>query len=78
MHIVYIPEEIYALQHEIPYHPPLMFQLMTVTEDDALGIIAAYCNIVLDGVYTVEDVRGIAALCVRRLQEKRLIVVPNQ
>lgn len=72
----YFPEELIALKKEIQNHPDLLIQLYGVaTFDEMLGTVAAYCEIVLDGAYTAEDILKIMDICVRKLKEKGSLIV---
>jgi hypothetical protein len=74
----FFPEPLNQLRQEIDYHPDLLV-LLSVQQDKDVYIqiseIAAYCDIVLDGTYTREDIVELCELCVRKLQSKRTIMV---
>ncbi len=66
-----------ALQREIKKHPDLMELLAEHPIEEfeiRLAETAAYCNIILEGAYTPEDIDGICELCVKDLVAKRMPV----
>ena len=72
------PMELIELNVEISHHPDLirrLNELLILTPnagfEEKLAEIAAYCNVLLDGVYGEADLRGIATLCTKKLQELR-------
>jgi len=72
------PMELIELNVEISHHPKLIQQLnelLLLTPnagfEEKLAEIATYCNILLDGLYDETDIKGIATLCTKRLQEMR-------
>lgn len=77
------PVALIALQAEIPYHPELVRQLIEYRSVDApdigekLGIIAAYCEVILDGYYTAEDQLKLADVLWNKLRDKRKEVVTD-
>ena len=77
MHYQYFPEEQIALMQEIQNHPDLLTILAVQQHDPHLHLaeIAAYCNILLDGTYTAEDINKLCDIMTRKLQEKRAIIV---
>lgn len=78
MHYEMFPPEIIALQEELTHHPELMKTLAAIPATDLelrLGEIAAYAEVVLDGMYTPVEV---ARVCIPRLQQKRsLLWIPQ-
>lgn len=74
----FFPEPLNELRQEIDHHPDLLVLLAAQTDKDVyiqISEIAAYCDIVLDGTYTREDIIELCDLCCKRLREKRAIVV---
>jgi len=74
----YFPEELNALRQEIDHHPDLKTILAGQADKDVyiqIAEIAAYCGIVLDGLYTREDLIGLCGKMVQHLQSKRAIIV---
>ena len=74
----FFPEPLNQLRQKIDHNPDLLV-LLSVQQDKDVYIqiseIAAYCDIVLDGTYTREDIVELCELCVKRLQAKRMIMV---
>jgi mannose/fructose/N-acetylgalactosamine-specific phosphotransferase system component IIB len=72
------PEELIALRQEIQKHP-LLLELLHDQENKDVYIqiaeIATYCNIILDGDYTQQDVLGICKACTQALMSKRTLVI---
>ncbi len=77
--IVYIPTEFLELRKEVSNHPTLLSRLQELPPEgdigDWIGCIAAYCEIILDGAYSVEDMMKIADRCTERLRDKRTLVI---
>jgi len=74
----FFPEPLIQLRQEIDHHPDLLVLLSVQSDKDVyiqISEIAAYCDIVLDGTYTREDIVELCELCVKRLQAKRTIMV---
>lgn len=78
MIIQQFPEEVIELNRELAtdYHPGLKAILHTLEPGadftERLGHIAAYCELVLDGMYSPDDIVGICAKLVDRLKERRV------
>jgi hypothetical protein len=78
MHYQYFPEEHIALQEEILHHPDLLTILAVQQSKDEhiiLAEIAAYCKVVLDGTYMPDEITKLCDILVRKLQERRAIVL---
>jgi hypothetical protein len=75
MYHEYFPREVLALQEEITHHPALMAQLLQLGPDvdviDKLTEVTAFCGMVLDGVYTNEEVLRICELATEKLFKSR-------
>lgn len=73
--IVMFPPQVIALQAEIQQHEPLLIQLLQMPKDspmeEKLGTVAAYVDIVLDGVYSEADIFALCDVLVARLKRKR-------
>lgn len=73
--VLLIPASMIALQDELRCHPKLMEQLKREGEvktfEDGLAIIATYCDVVLDGVYTANEISRLAEVLLNRLRDKR-------
>ena len=78
MHHEYFPEELIALRQEIDHHPDLLTILAGQADKDVyvqIAEIAAYCGIVLDGMYTRDDIIGLCDKCIKALQAKRISII---
>lgn len=80
LHIVMFPEAIQELSQEITYHPELQEKLQwkensNLDATDKIAVIAAYCDVALDGYYTAEDLEKIADICVKRLRQRRTEII---
>ena len=75
------PEELNQLRVEIDNHPDLLVILAGQADKDVyiqISEIAAYCGIVLDGMYTRDDIIGLCGKCVETLRRKRdILILPN-
>ncbi len=76
------PMELIELNVEISHHPDLirrLTELLILTPnagfEEKLAEIAAYCNVLLDGMYDETDIKSIATLCTKRLQEMRTGII---
>lgn len=78
-HHQYFPESYIELSKECLEHPRLMallYDLPVAADFSArLGVIAAYCNILLDDIYTPADMERIAELCIWRLKERKKTII---
>jgi hypothetical protein len=78
MYHFYFPEEFIELSKEIakPNHEKL-HQLLANNTDPIIrfGIIAAYCNVAMDDMYTEEDLKKIAHILLVRLRAMKTIIV---
>ena len=79
-HLVEFPMEAIELNIEMSHHPELAvniaeYMIETPNADfyDKLATVAAYVGIVLDGYYTMDDVKKLCTICTQKLQEKRSI-----
>ena len=80
MHHAYFPESALALQEEVQNHPELVKRLysagvMESTLADKLAIIATYCDILLDGYYSLDDIIGICGALTNALRKKRVELI---
>lgn len=75
MHHEMFPEVFIELQAEIQQHEQLLINLLQLPKDSPmevkLGEVAAYCQIVLDGMYTQEDVEKLCGILLKKLKQKR-------
>lgn len=74
-HINIFPDEVIHLQREIINHPKLMNRLANNHRADSwetkLAEIAHYCDMILDGDYTEEDIKRICTILEKKLIERR-------
>ena len=74
MHHEYFPEEFIALQQELQHHPILIERLQKHKQEDqeiVIAEIAAYCEVILDGVYVPEQLVHLAGILAKKLYERR-------
>lgn len=71
-----------ALNIEVKEHPRLRLQIADLVKEnpqaevpEILGVIAAYCGIALDGMYSQEDLDALCNILVQKLRDKRSIVI---
>lgn len=80
--VEYFPESVIALTREAYQHPELVHLLDTREDKSTRGgiaTVAAYCGVVLEGVYTQQDLYTLADRLVTLLQAKRAgVVISNQ
>jgi hypothetical protein len=68
------PQEFLDLQEEIKQNPVLQYQLADAAQlpiEDKMGIVCAFCGIVLDGLYDEDNLKELAVLCTRTLYQLR-------
>jgi len=70
------PESRIRLDRELrfPEHEPLWDLLAQVSPHEfhlRIGVIAGYCEVILDGEYTPSEIDKLCDILVTRLQEKR-------
>ena len=74
----YFPQELIDLRQELTYHPDLQAIIrMQPNEDIYIHIleIAAYCDILVAGTYTHDEILELCTMLTKKLQAKRIIVV---
>jgi hypothetical protein len=68
-----------AILRKVKEHPPLQTLLLQydlrTQWPDALGEIAAYCNIVVDGMYTQQELDRLEDILYRELSEASMVLV---
>lgn len=72
------PEELIALHQEIMHHPSLLVLLAGQADKDVyiqICEIAAYCDVIVHGDYTKEDILSLCDKLIMHLQKKRTISV---
>jgi hypothetical protein len=77
----YFSDAAIALAQEVSNHPELMKRLANHPAAEfevKLAEIAAYCDVVLDGLYTQEDLSKLCDILWRKLKAKSSpIILPN-
>ena len=75
MHYHMFPQEIQDLQEELSHHPALMQQLAALPPDadlaDKMAEVCAFCGMVLDGVYSEQEVLKLCEIAVGKLRKAR-------
>ena len=74
MYLEYFPEAYIELQKELRFHPVLLDRLQKFDQKDVelvIAEIAAYCEILMDGIYVEADIVRLAELMLPRLRAKR-------
>lgn len=78
----YFPQQLQELNEEVGYHQRLMERLKEQENKDiyiTINEIAAYCGIILDGMYDEQDILGLCSLCRSKLYHMRTsIVIPHK
>lgn len=78
MILEFFPPVVQAVNREIENHPLLSSLLAAHPGADLetrIGIIAAYCNVVVDGYYLEEDLETLFHLLYKILREKSAITI---
>ena len=71
-HAEYVCKELYQLQQEVLRHPDLLEKAKEVSSfSESIGLVAAHCNIMLDGNYSQEDLRELYVVLRNKLEAKR-------
>jgi hypothetical protein len=67
-----------AIMKKLHEHPPLVTLLKQYDQDtqwpEMLGEIAAYCNIVVDGIYTAEELEGLEKVLAQELWNASMVL----
>jgi hypothetical protein len=74
--IEHFPIEIIELNKEVGNHPVLMDLLAEQPMHEfeiRLGVIAAYCEVILDGAYTREDILKLCDILTTKLKMKNVL-----
>lgn len=70
-----------ALNEEIQKHQHLIINLLQLPKDSPVEMkmaeIAAFCGIILDGVYTPEQVEELCEECLKRLKQARVELIAD-
>jgi hypothetical protein len=78
MYHVYFPEELLELRNEIQHHPELVLILEAQPQTDIyihICEIAAYCDVLVLGTYTHNEILELCKMLLWKLKEKRSILV---
>lgn len=78
--IVQFPEERIQLMLEVREHPQLMelLQELHVPYEDfgsRIACVAAYCNVMMDGAYTEQDLNKLCDILILKLKDKRKAII---
>lgn len=80
--IDWVPPELVDLQDELSRHPELKEKIQAhdfETFSEVVGAIAAELDIVLDGYYSVESLKGLCKILTGKLRDKRSpIILPGK
>lgn len=74
----YFDPRMLALQEEVYHHPQLMELLAKHPPQEMemrIAEIAAYCEVMLDGYYSEEQLNELADVLTRKLKQKNCIVL---
>lgn len=76
LQIIQHPESVIALNRELAsgMHPALMRKIAEsecTTAADRLAVVATYCEVILDGWYSGEDLEKLSHILYEKLQPKR-------
>lgn len=77
-HLEFFPESFIALNQEVSNHPELCRLLAKHPPQETeirMAEIATYCDIVLDGYYTPEDLEKLADILTKKLKAKNSIII---
>ncbi len=76
MNIAMFPQEVLELQVELQQHPDLLVKLCQLPPgsdlSDKIGEIAAYCEVILDGMYDNDSLLRLCGILLKKLQARRL------
>jgi hypothetical protein len=80
LNIVMFPEAFQELSKEITFHPQLQEKLQwkensNLDATDKIAVIAAHCDVVLDGMYSPKDLEELAGILTQRLKQKRVEII---
>ena len=74
----FFPPHMIELQEEIFQHPELCRLLANHPPQETetrIAEIAAYCNVILDGIYTPAELENLCEVLLRKLREKRTQII---
>lgn len=73
----YTPPEIAALRDELCNHPKLQAECMAAEDfNECIAIIAAKCQIILDGEYTQNEILKLCDILVTKLKKESILIIP--
>lgn len=79
--LVYFPESALVLDEEIKKNHPALANVLAQYPNRPLEVkiaaVAAYCNIMVDGYFTENDLKQLIDLLLKKLQEKSAIFVDS-
>jgi hypothetical protein len=78
LHVEMFPEELIALNEEIIHHPILLARLKAQTDPDIyirINEIATHCGLILDGMYTRDDILELCVLLKDKLYKSRSTII---
>lgn len=69
------PPIIIELQAEIQQHPDLLVNMLQLPKDSPIELkmaeVATYCDMVLNGIYTEDDILKLAGIMINKMKSKR-------
>ena len=69
------PPIIIELQAEIQQHPELLIAMLQLPKDSPIELkmaeVATYCDMVLNGIYTEDDILKLAGIMINKMKSKR-------
>ena len=84
-HLEFFSNARIAVMREVKHHPPLVAQLFELKEEnpsadwpDQVGVIAAYCLVMLDGSYMPTELDTLCESLIFKLIDKRKIIVTSK
>ncbi len=73
------PEELIQLQVEVYEHHPALLQILHNQQDKDIYMqlceVFAYCEMIVEGTYTRDDIIELAGIALKKLMQKRTLVV---
>ena len=81
MYYEFFPEEVMQLQEEIQRHQALLIQLCQLPANsdftDKLGTVAAFCGVLLDGMYDNDSLLKLCDILRKKLVEARVELIAD-
>lgn len=73
------PEEMFILQQEIQRHPNLTIWLASLpneaTLEERIGVVFAYCGMVVDGYYNEQELAKLIEIAIEKLRAASTITI---